>query len=150
MKPLFILLGVFSISIIIMKLIHKNSNHLLAGRLALSLMLLFTALGHFLYAKGMSLMLPDIIPFREIIIYITGFIEIAAAIGIFIPNIRIITAVLLISFFILILPSNIYSSIKHLNYQTGTFDGNGISYLWFRIPFQLLLIFWTYYFVYKK
>lgn len=133
-----------------MKLVKGNYNYLLAGKIALATMLLFTALGHFLYTKGMTLMIPDSIPFRQEIIYLTGFIEIAAAIGIFIPNIKIATAILLIIFFILILPTNIYAAVKHLNYQTGTFDGNGISYLWFRIPFQLLLICWTYYFVFKQ
>ncbi|RFS20475.1 hypothetical protein DVR12_18065 [Chitinophaga silvatica] len=149
MKPLFVLLGVFIISLIITFLLNGNPDYKFSGKLALSIMLLFTAIGHFAFTKGMSMMLPDFIPFRVQLIYLTGFIEIAAAIGIFIPALRTITGILLIIFFILILPSNINAAIKHLNYETGTFDGKGLSYLWFRIPFQVLLIIWTYFFVVK-
>lgn len=91
------------------------------------------------------MMLPDFIPFKVQTVYVTGIIEIAAAIGLFIPNFRIITAWLLIIFLILILPANIYAAIKHIDYQRGTFDGNGPSYLWFRIPLQILFIFWVYF-----
>lgn len=38
----------------------------------------------------------------------------------------------------------IYGSIKHLDIQKATFDGNGLNYLWFRIPLQILFIVWTY------
>jgi len=96
------------------------------------------------------MMLPDFIPFKAEVVYLTGIIEIAAAIGLFIPNIRIVTAWLLIVFFILILPANIYAAIKHIDYQKATFDGNGPSYLWFRIPLQILFISWAYLSAIKK
>ena len=31
-------------------------------------------------------------------------------------------------------------------YQNGTYTGNGINYLWFRIPLQIFFILWVYYF----
>jgi uncharacterized membrane protein len=62
-------------------------------------------------------------------VYLTGIIEIAAAIGLFLPNFRVLTAWLLIVLFILLLPANIYASIKHIDYQKATFDGNGLAYL---------------------
>lgn len=144
MKPLIVLLGVFGISLLVTKIFRGNFELALSGRMAMSAMLLFTAVGHFAFTKGMSLMLPDIVPFKTEAVYLTGIIEIAAAIGLFIPNFRMLTAWLLIVFFILILPANIYATIKHIDYQKGTFDGNGIAYLWFRIPLQILFIIWTY------
>ncbi|WP_300675252.1 hypothetical protein [Soonwooa sp.] len=147
MKPLFVLLIVFSIALIASKIISSNFKFEFSGKLALSVMLVFTALGHFLYTKGMTMMLPGFIPYKTEIIYITGILEVAAAIGIWFPDISALTGILLIVFFILILPSNINAAVNHLNYETGTFDGKGLSYLWFRIPFQILLISWTYYFV---
>jgi hypothetical protein len=50
----------------------------------------------------------------------------------------------LMVFFILLMPGNIKAAIYHIDYQKGTFDGNGPTYLWFRIPLQLLFIVWTY------
>src|SRR5690606_9404046 len=144
MKPLIVLLSVFGISLLVTKFFKGNFEIALSGRVALSVMLVFTAVAHFAFSKGMATMLPEFIPYKTETVYLTGIIEIAAAIGIFIPKFRVIIAWLLIGFFILILPSNIYSAVKHVNYQKGTFDGNGLTYLWFRIPLQVLFIIWTY------
>jgi len=107
-------------------------------------MLVFTAVAHFAFTKGMAMMLPHFIPYKTEVVYLTGMIEIAAAVGLFIPTFRTITAWLLIAFFVLILPANIYAALKQIDYQKGTFDGNGMTYLWFRIPLQFLFIVWTY------
>lgn len=147
MKPFFLLLIVFILVLAVTRIFRSESDLMLAGRLALSALLLFTALGHFLYPKGMALMLPEFVPFRSALIYGTGIIEIAAALGIFIPTMRVLTGWLLLVFLVLVLPANIYAAFRQINYQTGQFNGPGPVYLWFRIPFQLLLLFWTYYFV---
>lgn len=149
MKPLIVLLSVFPISLIVMKLFKGRYEFALSGRIALSAMLLFTAIGHFAFTKGMEMMLPSFIPYKTAVVYLTGFIEIAAAVGILIPAFRAITGFLLIAFFLLILPANIYASIKNIDYQNATYNGNGLSYLWFRIPLQILFILWTYFFAIK-
>ena len=145
MKPLIVLLVVFVISLIFIRLVKGEYDIRQAGRVAMSAMLLFTAIGHFAFTKGMAMMLPDFIPAKREIVYFTGFIEIAAAIGLFIPSLRQITAWLLIVFFILILPANIYAAMHQVNYQKGTLDGEGLVYLWFRVPLQLLFIIWVYF-----
>jgi uncharacterized membrane protein len=61
-----------------------------------------------------------------------------------IPNFKVYAAWILIVFFILILPANIHAALKHIDYQKGTFDGNGLPYLWFRISLQIFFIVWTY------
>lgn len=147
MKPLFVLIIVFIVSSLIIKLLKGEMDDALAGKIALALMLVFTSLGHLLYTDGMTLMLPEFIPFKKEMIYATGLVEVMAAIGLFVPQVSRITGLLLIVFFLLILPTNIRANLKHINYETATFNGPGPSYLWFRIPFQLLLIAWTYYFV---
>lgn len=144
MKPLIVLLSVFAVSLAVNKIFRGNYEFALSGRIAMSVMLLFTAIAHFVFTKGMAMMLPDFIPYKTETIYLTGVIEIFAALGLFIPSFRVITAWLLIAFFIVILPANIYAAIKNIDYQKGTFDGNGLTYLWFRIPLQILFIIWTY------
>lgn len=144
MKPLIVLVSIFGISLLATKFFRGNFEFALSGRIAMSVMLVFTAVAHFTFTKGMAMMLPDFIPYKTETVYLTGIIEIVAAIGLFVPNFRVITAWLLIVFFILILPANIYSALKHIDYQKGTSDGNGLTYLWFRIPLQILFICWTY------
>jgi uncharacterized membrane protein len=112
----------------------------------MSAMLLLTSIGHFKFGKGMSMMLPPFIPFRLAIVYLTGVIEAAAAGGLLVSATRHLTAILLIIFFILILPANIYAAIKKVDFEKGTYGGKGLQYLWFRVPLQLFFIAWVWYF----
>jgi uncharacterized membrane protein len=144
MAPLLVLLAAFVIAVFAIKIIRKNYDIALAARIAMSVMLLFTSTGHFAYTNGMTMMMPDFIPFKTQIVYFTGVIEILAAIGLQIPRLKVLTAWFLILFFILLLPANINAAIKHVDFQKGTFEGKGTNYLWFRVPLQILFIAWTY------
>ena len=145
MKPLIELLVSFVITLGITKLILRYFDFALSGRIAMSIMMVFTAIAHFAFTKGMEMMIPDFIPFKRTLIHLTGALEICAAAGLLIPNLRQLTGWLLILFFILLLPANINAAIKHIDYQNGTFKGAGPSYLWFRVPLQILFICWTYF-----
>ncbi len=145
MKPLFVLIISFTISLIVMKLVFKTFNAALAGRIAMSIMLVFTSIAHFAFTKGMEMMIPDFVPFKKMTVYLTGIIEVCAAVGLLIPGSRVLTAWLLILFFVLLLPANINAAVKHIDYQKGTNDGAGLTYLWFRVPLQILFILWTYF-----
>ncbi|GGX29332.1 DoxX family protein [Aquimarina muelleri] len=144
MKPLIVLIVSFAISFFILKLVKKEYDFALSARIAMSIMLVFTAIGHFIFTKGMSMMIPNIIPFKENFVYLTGLFEILLAIGLLIPKLKDISGWTLVIFLLLMLPANIYSSINTINYQKGTFDGHGVNYLWFRIPLQIFFIVWTY------
>lgn len=147
MKPLLILIVTFCVALILSRFLTGGFDYALSGRIAMSVMLLFTALGHFLYPKGMAMMLPGVIPFKEAMVYFTGIIEAGAALGLLIPWSRVKTGWLLIIFFILVLPVNIHAAIKRVDYQKGTYEGSGPAYLWFRVPLQILFIIWIYFFV---
>ncbi|MGN7809791.1 hypothetical protein [Flavobacterium johnsoniae] len=144
METLIVLLGTFTISLLIIKLITKRFEISQAGRIAMSVMLVFTAISHFVFAKGMTMMV-SFLPFPMAIVYITGIIEFIAALGLLIPKMRLLTGWLLILFFIVLLPANIYASYHNINLQSADYTGKGISYLWFRIPLQLLFIAWIYF-----
>ncbi|WP_339840485.1 hypothetical protein [uncultured Maribacter sp.] len=144
MKPLIVLLVLFTITLFTLKFIQGTYNFAFSARMGMSAMLLFTALGHFMFTDGMSMMVPEFIPFKKEMVYFTAIIEILGAFALHIPQVRVVTAWLLILFFILILPANIKASIASLDYQKSTYEGNGPFYLWFRIPLQILFIFWIY------
>jgi uncharacterized membrane protein len=146
MKPLVVLLGTFGASLLVTMFATGNANYRLSGQIAMAVMLAFTAIGHFVFVEGMMKMVPDLFPFKKQIVYVTGVIEIAAAIGLLIPQLRYLTAWLLILFFVLILPANINAAVKEIDFQKGSDDGPGLSYLWFRIPLQVFFIGWVYYF----
>jgi len=146
MKPLFVLAGAFVISLAATRLFTGEYAHLASGRIALSVMLLFTAIGHFVFTKGMILMMPRFIPFKKQLVYFTGIIEFTAAVGLLLPGLQVTTGWLLILFFICTLPVNINAALQHIDYQKATHDGPGPAYLWFRIPLQALFIIWVYWF----
>jgi len=144
MKPLVVLLTAFIIAAIILKLINNQLNFAFAARIAMTAMLLFTAMGHFAFTKGMAMMVPKPVPFKEFMVYLTGFFEILAAAGLLLNSYYHITGYALIVFFAVMLPANIYAAINHVDYQKGTTEGPGLKYLWFRVPLQILFIVWVY------
>ena len=146
MKPVIVLLSVFALSLLAIFLTIGGFDYSLSGRIAMAAMLGFTAIGHFAFVKGMTMMMPDFIPFKKEIVYLTSAIELAAAAGLLIPQLRYLAAWLLILFFILILPANINAALKKIDFQKGSTDGAGPSYLWFRVPLQVFFIVWVWFF----
>jgi len=112
------------------------------ARVGLSLFFLFTSIGHFIRTDAMAEMLPPSLPYRTGLIYVTGILELLGAVGVWIPSLMRVTGLLLILMLIGILPSNIYSAINRVDFGG---HGAGPAYLLVRIPFQLFVIWWTYF-----
>jgi uncharacterized membrane protein len=112
------------------------------ARVGLSLFFLFTPIGHFIRTEAMAEMLPPSLPYRTGLIYLTGILELLGAVGLWIPGLTRLTGLLLILMLIGILPSNIYSAINRVDFGG---HGAGPPYLLVRIPFQLFVIWWTYF-----
>ena len=147
MKPFVVLLLSFLIILTGTALLGPAVDLALAGTVSMTIMLLFTAVGHFAFTRGMTMMLPGFIPLKKQLVWATGILEIAAAIGIHISGYRMITGWLLILFFLVLLPANIYAAKRKVNYQKGSYTGKGLSYLWIRLPLQLIYIGWVYFFI---
>jgi uncharacterized membrane protein len=90
----------------------------------------------------MAEMIPPFIPYRVELIYLTGVLELLGAIGVWIPRLVRITGLLLIIMLIGLLPANIYSALNRVEYGG---HGAGPAYLLVRVPFQLFVIWWTYF-----
>lgn len=112
------------------------------ARVGLSLFFVVTALAHFISTKEMAAMIPSSIPYRIELIYLTGVLELLGAIGVWIPRLERLTGVLLILMLIGVLPANVYSAVNRVEYGG---HGAGPAYLLLRVPFQLFVIWWTYF-----
>jgi uncharacterized membrane protein len=145
MGPELSLFGIFTIATGFFLIRTGQYRLALSGRIAMSVMLLVIGTGHFIFTNGVAMMLPGFVPFKTALIYVTGIMELLAVVGLHLPRFRKITAWLLIVYFILILPANIYAASIHLNEQTGRLDGNGPGSLWYRIPLQIVFIAWVYF-----
>ncbi|WP_294308132.1 hypothetical protein [uncultured Chryseobacterium sp.] len=147
MKILSILLVTFILGLLATKIFQGNWNFLFSGNLGMAAFIIFTGLAHFKFQKGMAMMIPEPVPGKIFWVYFTGVLEIAAGIGLMIPSMRELTAVLLIVFFLLVFIANINSSRKNINIFKADFTGPGMAYLYKeRIPMQIILIAWTWYF----
>jgi len=112
------------------------------ARAGLTLFFVFTSIGHFIRSTEMSAMLPPAIPYRVELIYLTGVLELLGAVGVWIPRLMRLTGLCLILMLIGILPANIYSAIHRVEFGG---HGAGPAYLLVRVPFQLFVIWWTYF-----
>lgn len=113
------------------------------GRIGIFCVFLFTSIGHFLKTEPMSRMLPPQIPRRVPLIYVTGVLELFAGIAVLIPRFSHPVGIFLCVFLIAILPANIYAAIQRVDFGGHNM---GPKYLFARVPLQLFLIGWVYWF----
>jgi len=147
MKLLVILFITFILALLGTFLVQGKPDFIFSGNLGMAVFIIFTGFSHFKFQKGMAMMIPEVIPARMFWVYFTGVLEIAAGIGLMIPAIREITAILLIIFYVLVFMANINSSRKKINIFKADYTGPGMKYLYTqRIPMQIILIVWTWYF----
>jgi uncharacterized membrane protein len=115
----------------------------LRAHIGIFLVFVCTSIGHFVKTVAMSRMLPPWIPMRVPLIYVTGVFELLAGIAILVPHFSRPVGVLLCLFLVAILPSNIYAAFQRVDFGG---HGMGPTYLFVRIPLQLFLIGWVYWF----
>jgi len=119
----------------------------LRGRVGVALVFAFTGVGHFIKTSAMTQMLPAWVPMRLPLVYITGVFELLAAAAILYTPLSRHVGLALCVFLLLIVPSNIYAAWTRVD-----FGGHaaGPVYLLVRIPLQLFLIGWVYWFAVRQ
>ena len=110
-------------------------------RLGLTIMFLYTAMGHFTNTSAMARMVPDIFPNREMFIFLSGFPQLLGAFAIWIDELRKLAGALLLAMLLGLLPFNIFASINHVEFAGHS---AGPIYLLIRVPFQIFAMWWVY------
>ena len=113
------------------------------GLIGLALLFLFTGIGHFTQTATMAAMLPPAVPARTEIVYITGVLELAGAAGLLVPRTSRLAAWCLIVFLVMALPANVYAAMERVPMGAHAL---GPLYLLARVPLQILIAWWAYYF----
>jgi|CXWL01.1.fsa_nt_gi uncharacterized membrane protein len=144
MAPLIVLIVTFTVLFATNRLVLGSRLTMSqVGRFAMAAMLFVTGIAHFTSTDPMIEMMPDAVPFKRELIYFTGICELAAVVGLIWSKTSRLASILLIVFFIAILPANIAGSLKQVNF--GGME-SGAIYLLFRVPLQILFIWWAWYF----
>jgi len=106
MVPLISLITSFGLFFLTNKFLLKDKYTVsFIGRVALAIMLVITGVSHFTNTDLMMAMLPEVIPLKKETVLFTGVLEIIASLGLIVNKTSKLTSVLLIVFFIVILPA---------------------------------------------
>ncbi|MDK2596233.1 hypothetical protein [Pseudoalteromonas obscura] len=139
---LLLLIGPLAISYLFSKTQKQPLNIRKFACWGLGLAYLFFFIGHFVKAQGMVEMLPPWVPFRLTLIYLTGVLELAIGIALFIPKLQRFAARLAVIVFVVFFPANIYAAVNGVGLGGHQW---GPIYLLIRGPLQVILISWAYF-----
>jgi uncharacterized membrane protein len=107
-----------------------------AARIGLAAMFLFTGGSHFSPLKhDFAAMIPPPLTGALWVIYLTGLLEIAGAIGLLTPRLRRPAGWGLIALLVALFPANVYAAVTGV-----TLGGAAATSLWLRAPLQLFWI----------
>lgn len=139
MVPYVVPMGVFVLLAVLRYVPRLGRHYTLVDTAAWSLgcLLLVTGGAHFFgpLREDMIRMVPPLFPRPDLIVAITGALELVGAVALFPRRTRNMTGVALALLFVAMLPANIYAA------QAGlTFGGEPAPPLWARIPEQFLYI----------
>jgi uncharacterized membrane protein len=113
-----------------------------AARFGISAMLLLTASAHFnRMRKDLVAMVPPSFPRPDLLVTVTGILELAAAVGIQIPQTRWLAGLGLILLMTGMFTANVSAARRNLS-----LNGKPVTPLWLRLPMQLLFVgvtWWT-------
>jgi len=118
-------------------------SHALKGRIAFSAGFIIVGTMHLLKPLSLSYMIKDFIPYPELVVIITGIIEIALAILLLIKKYQKMVSWVIIVYLIAILPANIYVAVHNLPAPGGL--PAKPWYTWSRLLFQPVYIAWVYF-----
>jgi uncharacterized membrane protein len=148
MAPLIFLLGTFGVLYLANRFVLGSRLSVsLIGRISMSVTLIVTGISHFTNTEEMVAMMPEFMPAKREMVYFTGVCELLAVFGLLWDKTAWLTSVLLIIFFLAVLPANIAGSLKSVAYGGMEY---GPWYLLFRIPLQIFFIWWVWFFGVRK
>ena len=147
MAPLIILLVTFGVLYLLDLFALKGRLGLsFVGRASMAVMLIATGVSHFTNTDDLVAIMPEIVPAKRELVYFTGVCELLAVPGLLWSKTAKLTSVFLLIFFVLILPANIAGSLKQVQFGGMEY---GPLYLLFRVPLQILFIWWVWYFGFR-
>ncbi|GAA5509038.1 hypothetical protein Rcae01_04507 [Novipirellula caenicola] len=132
---------------IICRLLHRIHQLQHSAAIGVGMMLMLTGSSHFVRTQQMTQMLPEFMPLRYEAVLITGILEWVLALLVVFPATRPTAAVAVLVMLMAFLPVNIYSA-----WVEAPVGGHqwGISYLILRIPLQLFIAGWVWYWLLSR
>lgn len=124
----------------------KRNQVKTAARWTLAFFVIYAGVAHFRNPEPFVTIVPDYLPAPHLLVAVSGFFEILGGVGLLVPRTRRAAAWGLVALFVAVFPANVNMAVKHLPLA-------GISspiLLWLRLPLQLVLIAWAYWFTKRE
>jgi uncharacterized membrane protein len=99
----------------------------------------FAGLMHFLIPRAYESIVPDYVPARRRIVYLSGVAEIAGGAGVMHPRTRRVGAWWSVATLLAVFPANVHMALNPERYRV---PGGRLS-LYLRLPVQVLFIAWA-------
>lgn len=115
-------------------------------RWILAVSVIYAGIAHFRNPEPFVKIVPNYLPAPRLLVAVSGFFEIVGGGGLLVPVTRRAAAWGLIALFVAVFPANVNMAVKHIPLA-------GISnpiLLWLRLPLQLVLIAWAYWFTKRE
>jgi uncharacterized membrane protein len=109
----------------------------------LALFMVFAGVMHFVRPKGFVRIVPKFLPAPLMLVYVSGFFEVLLGVGLLIPATQRLSAWGLIALYVAVFPANINMAVNHIGFGR---DPGPLWLLWLRLPLQLVLIAWAYWY----
>jgi uncharacterized membrane protein len=95
---------------------------------------------HFMSPEPFAGIIPSVLPYHRILVFVSGFFEIMGGIGLLTPFARKAASIGLIVLFIAVFPANVNMAIHNV-----AINGRHFApwVLWLRLPLQAVLIIWA-------
>lgn len=113
-------------------------SNVLISRSILAFFFITVGILHFVKPDPFVEIVPEILPARSELVYISGLFEILGGIGILVPRSRTFAGWGLIALLIAVFPANINMAMK-----ASQFPKIPELLLWLRLPLQPVLIYWA-------
>ncbi len=112
-------------------------------RWVMAILMVLIGVSHFTDPDKFVRIVPDYLPAPLALVYISGFFEIVGGVGLLIPQLTRYAAWGLIALYVAVFPANVNMVIHQL-----PFGENPVApiLLWLRLPLQLVIIAWAYWF----
>jgi uncharacterized membrane protein len=98
---------------------------------------------HFTDPEPFVKIVPDYLPYHLELVYLSGFFEVLAGVGLLIPRVSRAAAWILVVLFITVFPANIYQAVNNIAVPALPHDP---PLIWLRLPFQAFLVAWAWWF----
>ncbi len=112
-------------------------------QILLALAMIVIGAVHFTDPEPFVKIVPDYLPYHLELVYLSGFFEVLAGVGLLIPRVSRAAAWILVVLFITVFPANIYQAVNNIAVPALPHDP---PLIWLRLPFQAFLVAWAWWF----